>query len=239
MAHVDGHCATDAEAIYVQNDTSICNDTVVSGDASAGTAGKPFCSMQPVPLRLMDARDLIVVRGTVAGGTWTYTGAVAGTATLVGQKNPKIASATSPAFSLQSGSIYIRGGAFSSSASIGIQATGGTLLLEKVIVDSCSGGGILLDGAAFDIQNTMVTRNGPGDDMGNTWGGLLIKKLPLSGPSHLDLITVQNNTGTGISCSATVTNAGGVLASGNDPVEISPTCGFSACGIAGPMCGAQ
>ena len=35
-------------------------------------------------------------------------------------------------------------------------------MLEYVTVDSCMGGGILLNNTAFDIENTTVKSNGPG-----------------------------------------------------------------------------
>ena len=41
-------------------------------------------------------------------------------------------------------------------------------------------GGILVDAANFDITNTTVTGNGPGDDAGAAWGGLRLKNLNLS-----------------------------------------------------------
>ena len=62
----DGHCATDAESIYVQNDTSICTDAASS---SGGTKTQPFCSMEPVVTALAPARDLVVVSGTILATT--------------------------------------------------------------------------------------------------------------------------------------------------------------------------
>ena len=57
----DGHCAIDAESIYVQNNTSICTTTASS---SGGIKTQPFCSMEPVVTALAPGRDLVVVNGT-------------------------------------------------------------------------------------------------------------------------------------------------------------------------------
>jgi hypothetical protein len=230
----DGHCATPAETIYVQNSLSICSDSATT----AGTGIQPFCSMQPVPSALSSIRDLVVVRGTVSGGTSIFMGQGASVTSIVGQQSAFIASAASPAFSMQSGSVYIRDITFSSSASIGISATGGTLHLDTVTVDSCKGGGIFLDGAAFEIDKTIVTNNGPGQQGAISWGGILVNSLPVSGPTNLSLVTIQNNKQIGLTCSAPVSGAG-VLASGNSGgVDVSSTCKVTPCSPAGTTCGA-
>ena len=162
MSHLDGHCATDAETIYVQN-TAGCTATYVND--SGGTAAAPYCSLDPVGLAANDTHTLVVIRGAVSGGTWTYQrGAGHPETSFIGQQSAVVASATSPGFSMSSGTAYIRDVKFSPSASVCISATGGTLDLDTVVVDSCQGGGILLDGAAFNITNTTVTNNGPGQD---------------------------------------------------------------------------
>jgi len=127
---------------------------------------------------------------------------------------------------------------------VGVEADTGTMLT----MDSCTvsnnsmGGGILLNGAAFDIENTIVTNNGPGTFGGlTTWAGVLINMPPSSGPAKLHLLTVESNNQIGVSCSSDISAmVSGVLASLNaGGVQISPTCNFSSCGTAGPACGAQ
>ena len=235
----DGHCATTTETIYVQNTTTgptVCSDTA----AGAGTSAQPFCSMQPVPAALTSTLDLVVVRGTVFAGTSIFMGQGAPVTSIVGQQSAFIASAASPGFSMQSGSVYIRGIMFSPSASIGISATGGMLHLDTVTVDSCKGGGIFLNGAAFEIDNTTVTNNGPGQQGATTfWGGILVNMLPSSGPAKLNHVTIENNKQIGLTCIDAITGMD-VFASGNDGgVQISGTCGISACPDAGATCGAQ
>jgi hypothetical protein len=234
----DGHCATTTETIYVQNTTTgatVCSDTA----AGAGTSAQPFCSMQPVPAALTSTLDLVVVRGTVSAGTSVFAGQGAPVTSIVGQQSAFIASAASPGFSLQSGSVYIRGITFSPSASIGISATGGMLHLDTVTVDSCKGGGIFLNGAAFEIDNTTVTTNGPGQQGATPWGGILVNMLPASGPAKLNRVTIENNKQIGLTCVGAITGLD-VFASGNSGgVQISSTCGVSGCPDAGATCGAQ
>jgi hypothetical protein len=235
MTQTDGHCATPSETIYVQNTmtgTGACSDTA----AGAGISAQPFCSMQPVPATLTTARDLVVVRGTVSGGTSTFMGQGAPVTSIVGQQTAFIASGASPAFSMQSGSVYIRSITFSPSASIGISATGGMLHLDTVTIESCKGGGILLDGTSFEIDNTTVENNGPSADL--SWGGIRVQNPPSSGPLNLNLVSVTGNNAAGISCSGSITGVG-VLATGNMAGNIVTSCNVTACSPAGLGCGAQ
>ena len=229
----DGHCATVAETIYVKNDTSTCNDAP-SVNANAGTSAQPFCSLQPVTMYLSQARDLVIVGGTVSGATWSYNNNVAGgLLSIVGQGAAQIASSTSPGFSLQGGSVYIRAVKFSPSASIGIKSTGGTLTLDGVTVDSCMGGGIFLSGTTFDIENTTVTNNGPGSQ--GTSGGVNVSTVGAG--SKLNLVTIQKNNQIGISCDAAIT-ATGVYVMSNMGGDIASNCKFSSCAALAAGCGA-
>ncbi len=130
---------------------------------------------------------------------------------------------------------------------LGIQASTGTQLTMKgctvennLAVNNMGGGGILLDGANFDIENTTVSSNGPGmDSMGNVWGGIRVNAPPTG--AKLNLLTVTDNRQVGVSCSTTV-SANGVLATGNTGgVDITTTaCGFSSCGtVMTATCGSQ
>jgi hypothetical protein len=127
-------------------------------------------------------------------------------------------------------------------AGLGVDAeSGATLTMNHCTVTNNSAGGILLDGAAFDIENTTVTNNGPGTQGAITWGGILVNNPPASGSKTLNLLTVQNNMGGGVACSAAVSSsATGVLASSNTVgLDVNTTCGFSSCGAASMTCGAQ
>ncbi len=63
---------------------------------------------------------------------------------------------------------------------------------------------------------------------------------PAGGAKSLQLVTVQNNKNTGITCSASsMTGATGVLATGNTGSDIAPACNFTSCSPASATCGAQ
>jgi hypothetical protein len=243
MAHVDGHCATPGETIYVQKITGTCVDSNAS-DLLAGTAGQPLCSMVPVPLLLAPNRNLVVVRGTVTCGTstsgsWMFMGQGGATSlSIVGQQSAVIAASDAPALSLQTGSAYMRAVKVSSSAGICISATGGTLTLDTVTIDSCQGGGLLVAGAAFDIRNTSITKNGPSSDL--VWGGMRVASLAASGAKNLHLVTIQNNNAPGLSCATGAAIQGdGVFATGNSTGDVTPSCGLTACMPMSSTCGAQ
>jgi hypothetical protein len=220
----DGHCATASETIYVKNDTTVCNDAPMFA-ANAGTSTQPFCGMPPVQTYLSPTRDLVIVSGTVSAPTWSYNDNVTGgLLSIVGQATAQIASSTSPGFSLQGGSVYIRAVRFSPSASIGIKSTGGSLTLDGVTVDSCMGGGIFLSGTTFDIENTTVMNNGPGAQ--GTSGGMNVTTIGAG--SKLNLVTIQNNNQIGITCDGPIA-ATGVYVMSNTGGDIAKLCGFSSC----------
>jgi hypothetical protein len=236
MAETDGHCATEGEGIYVQNIAGCADtdDTISAGRFSSS----PFCSMQLGLAKLGPTGcDLLVVTGTVSGATSTYPGQGGNPLLIVGQQSAFIQGGASPAFNMQAGIVNIRGVEFSSSGATGIQATGGTLRLNMVLVDNCATGGILLDGTQFEIENSTVENNGPSADL--SWGGIRIQNRP-TGPSvmpNLSLVTIVNNGATGLSCTGPIVGTG-VLATGNATENIVSACGVTACSTAGSDCGA-
>ena len=234
----DGRCATEAETIYVQA-SATCNDAPQTG---GGTTMIPYCSLTPVPAVIGSARNLVVVKGSVTSALAASPafGAGASQIWIVGQQSALIGGVTT-GIHVTTGEMFVRDLTVSTTNSIGIQAeSGATLHLQHVNVSSNMAGGILLDGAAFDITNSTVKNNGPGYMMGNAWGGIRIVNLPTSGPKQLQNVTVQGNNGSGLSCSAMVQGTG-VLAvdNTNTPDQITPSCGFSSCGTASPACGAH
>ena len=123
--------------------------------------------------------------------------------------------------------------------SIGCQAdAGSTLHLDHVTASQNVGGGILLDGAAFEIRDTTVMGNGAAAKGAVTWSGIFANNPPAAGPRLLDHVTVQSNLAPGVTCTAAVMGIG-VLASSNVVADIVSTCGFMSCLAAGPDCGAR
>jgi hypothetical protein len=231
MAHQDGHCATDDETVYVQN-IPAC---VALGSTGAGTADKPFCTIQAA-IASLATRSLIVVRGTIAGSTTVQSGSLS----IVGQQGAKISPATAmPGLQVSGSSLYMRGVRVSAGDDVGINAgSASTLSLDTVVVDNCAGGGILIDGAAFDIKNTKVMNNSSTPIMHGTYyvGGILIANPLAAGPSKLHLVTIQGNGAPGLQCSTSIMGDG-VFATGNSTDQISPACGITACSPAGQGCG--
>jgi hypothetical protein len=244
MFHLDGRCAADAETIYVgSRGSATCSDTATS----AGSAQTPYCTAQKGVLAARaKGRPLVVLAGALAGG---FTGiALTAPLTVVGKDAIITPADFSDGIGITSGEIYLRGLSVAGSAAgqtgIGINAqatAGATLILH---MDGCAvtgnpGGGILLGGAAFDIRNTRVAGNGPGQTSGGaTFGGIRVDSLPSSGPTSLELVTIADNLAPGLSCWASIQGTG-VLASGNILPVITNSCGVVNCAVPSATCGAQ
>jgi hypothetical protein len=241
MSQSDGHCATDAETVYVQNKTGCSSST------SGGTAAAPFCVARiGVNSALTNSKPLVVLAGTLAAG---FSVSAPGVLTIVGKSAIITPEAFTDGIAIASGEVYLRNltvqgnAATGSTTNPGISAgVGVTLHMDKCAVTNNTGGGILLNGAAFQIENTIITGNGAGQTTGGlVWGGIRVDSLPASGPTVLNLVTVQNNNAVGISCSGNITGTG-ILATGNTSAEIANSCGFTSCTPAldgGSGCGAQ
>jgi hypothetical protein len=191
-----------------------------------------------VPTTISSTRSLVVARGQVIAANIPIALAGGKLVSIVGQNGGAIAGTMAPALWI-SGDTYARDLKLSSmTTAVLANSSGATLRLNHVSVVSSPGGGILIDGAGFDIRNTIVTGNGPGISGATVWGGILINNPPTAGPSRLQLLTVQSNNPVGVACSAIVTGSG-VLASGNaSGVNVATTCGFTSCGAASATCGA-
>jgi hypothetical protein len=236
MSHQDGRCAADAETIYVKNATGC----VTTAAVNAGTKAVPYCYPQNGVDAVDATRRLVVMSGPTDLRPWTL--AVSGSqVSVVGQAAVTIAPGADVGIHLSAGSLYVRGLRVRNGSLAGVVADGGSdLQMDHCSVESNVGGGIFVDGASFDIVNTTVTGNGPGDDMGASWGGLRLKNLLTSGDKNLRLLTVQSNNQVGVSCSGSVSGMNVLATMNTGGVDVSPTCGFTPCTAdAGTTCGAQ
>jgi hypothetical protein len=244
MFHLDGRCAADAETVYVSEaGAAVCSDSA----SNAGSAEVPYCTAQKGVLAARaKGRPLVVLAGALAGG---FTGiALTAPLTVVGKNAIVTPAEFADGIGINSGELYLRGLSVTGSATlqtgIGInaQATAGASLvlhMEACIVTGNPGGGILLGGAAFDIRNTRVAGNGPGETGGGTsFGGIRVDSLPQAGSTRLELVTLEDNLAPGLSCAGSITGSG-VLAAGNTVLDIASSCGVVSCATAGPTCGAQ
>jgi hypothetical protein len=246
MSQSDGHCATDTETVYVGTfGTAMCNES------NAGTAQAPVCSLQSgVGLARSGSKPVVAVRGALAAGSATIS--VSAPIIIVGKNNAVLTPAATgaDAVDITNGEIYLRNlsiqGTASPKTGIGINAAPTSGNAVTLHMDSCDvinnpGGGILLNGAAFEIKNTTITGNGAGLTAGYTWGGILVQNLPPVGSiSSLSLVTIKSNGALGLDCPGTIQIEGsGVLAIGNVTADISG-CGFISCSPdGGATCGSQ
>src|SRR5665213_362837 len=239
MAHQDGRCATDAETIYVQF-TAPCATAPGGGN---GTAASPFCGMAAAVLAVSNSRRVIVVVGSVPGSAAAMQGASVGSTqvSIVGQSTAIIGSSGSstPNLTIDGANVFIRSVSLKNSLDLGISVkNAATIQLDTVTFDSNSTGGLLVDSSAFDVRDSVFTKNGPGDAMGAAWGGMRIQGTLSAASASLEQVTIINNGQVGISCTMPVSGTE-VFASGNaGGVDISPSCGFSSCPTLGTACGA-
>jgi hypothetical protein len=233
MSHQDGHCATDGEAIYVQN-APAC-----SAAAGAGTASMPFCKPQDALAAVSTIRLLVVIRGPAAVSGFSWSNSMLGQVSVIGQSNATIAGGSDPGIRLGAGNLYVRGVTVANSFDVGIKASGpGSITLERVVVSGNQGGGIQLETSPFQLRNAVVTGNGPGQLGALIWGGVLVKDVPAA-MAQLDLVTLKDNKQVGLLCSGPVTGSG-ILSMGNaGGIDVGSACNVAACGSMAPTCGAQ
>jgi hypothetical protein len=255
----DGHCAASTEVIYVEFNSNGC-------PGASGSATAPYCTPNMGVDHLMTGQNVLVIRGATADRLTLGTTGV--NPVIVGKNGASIPATAATAIQVSSDVVLIRdllvtGGTAAGSKGVvatgslatlklsnvqvslgtglGVQADSGALLvMDHCTVTSNNKGGIFVDGANFDLKNTTVTGNGPGDDMGAAWGGLRLKNLSTVVKKSLQLLTVMGNNQVGVSCSGSVDASGVLVSASSGGVDISPSCNFNSCGTAATAtCGAQ
>jgi len=236
MSHQDGRCAADSEVIYVENKAGCATSALTPG---AGSATSPFCGPQLAIDGLTTSRRVVLISGPVMGATWTVTSAST-PVTFVGRTAAAIAPGTTVGMRVTGpGDLYARDLVVRNSELVGVIAeNGATLRLDHVTIDSNRGGGISIDNSAFDVRNTTITANGPGQAGGGVvWGGIRIDAP--GNPASLALVTVSNNQSAGVSCSGPIAGLGVLAADNLGGVDVTSACQVPPCSPAGPTCGAQ
>lgn len=212
MAHEDGRCASTEETVIVQG-----------GDLQAAITDA-----------VSNGKKLVVVQANSDRAVF----AGPGTLSIVGKgaQRPAVGGGPSRAgLSVTGGSLFVRGLALTSSAP-GLSVTGGSAQVVACTIRDNPGGGVFVNAATLVLSDSLVTRNGPGDDEGAIWGGLRLK-APAAG-TKLDRVSLIDNNAPGASCTTAVV-ATAVLATGNSATNIAGTCQFMSCAAAGPTCGAS
>jgi hypothetical protein len=239
MSHAGGHCATDADTIYVENKNTGCANAVAP---NAGTAAMPYCHPQPaVDAATAGTKRLIVLRGAV-GFSGFSASIPSGVLSMVSQSTSYINGGGSNGITLNSGELYLRGVRIKYSTSIGVQVeAAGTLRMNRCIVEENAGGGILVNGGGYDITNTVVANNGTGVVGPISWGGVFISVPSAGKPARFLNNTIYKNMAQGLVCTGPITHSG-LIAYGNGLIDITSTCNSStatACCTGDPMLNAS
>jgi hypothetical protein len=140
---------------------------------------------------------------------------------------------------LSGGTIFIRDLTVTG-GSPGITADSGNILrLDHVSVSNNTAGGILLNGAGFEIKDTTVNDNGAATSP-SVFGGMRIQNS-LATPKSMSLSTIVGNQLVGVTCDAST-----ALSPPTTVLVTAPTgavdiaaCNFTSCGTASTTCGAQ
>jgi hypothetical protein len=210
MFHQDGRCATDAETIYVKNSTG-CTMTAGVG----GTTAVPYCFSQlGIDAAVMGPNRLVVMRGPDALRFWTIS-ASGDQVTVVGQNAATIAPGADVGIRVSGGNVYIRGLRVTGSSSTGMVVDNGAELhMDGCRVENNVLGGIRVDGAGFDITNTVLAGNRSTSSPGcGGWAGACFNNI--SGTPRFLNNTVVSNVGTGIACNNNAVTILGSIAFGN------------------------
>jgi len=183
----DGHCAAEGDVPYVEIDPATCPNTTANGssakpycapnDAVAALSGpkRVIIIRGPMDAKMAistNAVSPVVIGRKNAAGDDASIPAGAGTAVLFTAgdtliRDLKVVGGTGTA----SKGIVVTGAATKvrllgvraslTPMGLGIQADGGAQLrMDRCLVDSNPAGGILINGASYDIQNTIVANNG-------------------------------------------------------------------------------
>jgi hypothetical protein len=185
-----------------------------------------------------------MIRGSVAGSLmWSLP--TTPQMTVVGQNAGTLTAtaSTSATVHVSGGDVYLRGLTITG-GSPGLWANSGAIVrLDHVNVSNNTAGGILLDGAGFDIKNVTVNNNSLMNGASGIWGGIRIQTSTT--PRTLSLSTITGNSVVGVSCDASTALSpvptSVLVTAPSGAVDIAATCGsgFTSCGTTSATCGAQ
>jgi hypothetical protein len=261
MFHLDSRCATDAETVYVAPSDSNCSDSAANAGSSkvpfCSSQAAVDATAQPAPPPQADAgtaddggadggsasdagtvpaspRALVVMRGGSLT-EWSFNVADR-TLTVVGQASATVSPGGHVGVHVSAGTVYVRslrvtGGG---TAQPGVAADGGELHLDRCSIDNNGAGGIQIDGAGYEITNSIVAANGVGTFPAGPvlWSGVLLGAVPAGKPSTFLNNTVVGNSEPGVICTTGNShNVAGSILFGNAQTTTNPTvgCNYAAC----------
>jgi hypothetical protein len=216
---LDGHCATDAETIYLQN-SALC-------PGGNGTSASPYCSSDDATGALTANKTVIVVKGNGASypvGPLTI-GTVASPRVLIaGQSSAKITNlgvGTHILVNITSGEVTLRDLTISGGNDAGVSVSNNSILhMDRCYVLNNAKNGIITDKSAFDIVNTVIAGNG-----GSNFSGVNLGAYTGTGPTKFAFNTVVSNGLVGVACGQAYTLTG-ILANANGGLNFSSSCGI-------------
>ena len=150
----DGHCATVDELIYVQN-VAACSAT------GGGTATAPYCTAAQGIGALGNGKSVVIMVGSIE--PWSLTAQPAGTTfvTVLGRQTATITAGMNVGITISGAKVDIRGLHLTMGMKSGILASNGaTLIVDRCTIDKFDQAGIIINGSAYQITNTILTRNG-------------------------------------------------------------------------------
>lgn len=195
MSHDNGRCATSAETIIVSG-----------GDLQAA-----------VSQAISESKGLVLVKGPTDRATYPGPGKLA----IIGQgaSKPLVAGGSQPGIAITGGELFLRNLTLSNSAP-GLSAKNAKLHMQNCEI-KCNTGGMLLDGASFVVEDSVVTDNEIATSTIGSYGGILTN-APGS-IKTLRNVQVTANKWTGLVCSGPI-NMQNVTATGNEGGNILPVC---------------
>jgi hypothetical protein len=229
MFHQDGRCATDTETIYVKNSTGSC----VMAPSSGGTKDLPYCLSQDGVNAVVQGRSLIVMRGPDALTEWSVMTTPPEPISVVGQGGAVVNPGARIGIRVSAGNVYVRRLSVSGGSNVGVFADGAAdLHMNGCRVENNVLGGIRVDGASFDITNTVIAGNRSTSSPGcGGWAGACFNNI--AGTPRFLNNTVVSNIGTGIACNNSAVTIVGSIAFGNT-LDVS-LCTETSCCTGNPM----
>jgi hypothetical protein len=209
MSHLDGHCATDAETLYVKAGGVRC----AGGSAGDGSSGSPFCRIEDGLKKTTAAKHLLLLRGPDGLAGWTTTAGPQ--LSVIGQAGATIGPGASIGIHITGRDVYLRGVTVTGFTESGILADmAATLRLDGCLITG-NNGGVLVDGGDFAIVNTIVAANHMGlVPDGTFYGGVRLRSVAAGKLTSFRYNTVVDNEVAGLSCAGPYA-VQSLLASGN------------------------
>jgi hypothetical protein len=197
MSHQDHRCASDAETIYVEK-VAGCS----MGDGM-GTKDRPYCVTQDAINNVSGTKRVILLRGAAPHGAFVASLTGAEVSVVGAGAGATISPGAVVGINLSKGTLYVRGVTVKGGMDTGLLAegTGSVIKLNRCVIIQ-NKGGILVNNAGFEINNTIVAENQETQILnGPTYGGVFLRSAA-GKPTVFRNNTIVSNAGLGLQCDA-------------------------------------